>query len=34
MHMFPRRVLAVGVVWGLVELIIATVVGAWAYTEA
>jgi len=34
MHMFPRRVLAVGVVWGLVELLIATVAGAWVYTEA
>jgi len=34
MHMFPRRVLAVGVAWGLVELIMATVAGAWLYTEA
>ena len=34
MHMFPRRVLAVGLVWGLVEIIVATIAGAWVYSEA
>jgi hypothetical protein len=33
MHMFPRRLIAIGLVWGLVEVIVATIAGAWAYTE-
>ena len=33
MHMFPRRLIAVGLVWGLAEIIIATIVGAWVYRE-
>jgi len=31
---FPTNALLIGIVWGLVEYIIATVAGAWAYTEA
>lgn len=34
MHLFPRRAMAIGLVWGLVEIIVAGVAGAWAYTEA
>jgi len=34
MDLFPARLLAIGVVWGLVELVVATVAGAWAYKEA
>jgi hypothetical protein len=31
MHLFSRRLLAIGVVEGFVELIVATLVGAWIY---
>ena len=34
MHVFPRKAMAIGVVWGLVEILVAGVAGAWAYTEA
>ena len=34
MGIFPRNMLMTGLVWALVELIIATVAGAWAYKEA
>ena len=30
---FPRNMLMTGLVWSLVELIVATVAGAWAYKE-
>ena len=31
---FPRNMLMTGLIWGLVEYIVATVVGAWLYKEA
>src|ERR1700674_1561410 len=31
---FPRRVLLVDTVWGLFEIVIAAVAGAWLYSEA
>ncbi|MGA2325923.1 MAG: hypothetical protein ABSH05_06510 [Bryobacteraceae bacterium] len=34
MHIFPRRLLALGLVAGLVEALVATVLGAWLYKEA
>lgn len=34
MHVFPRKAMAIAVVWGLVEIVVAGVAGAWAYTEA
>ena len=30
----PMNMLIIGLVWGLVEYIIATIAGAWVYTEA
>jgi len=33
MGLFPQKVLMTGLVWGLVELIIATMAGAWLYKE-
>jgi len=33
MHMFPRRMLAMGVLWGLFEIVIATIAGASVYRE-
>ena len=33
MHVFPRKAMAISVVWGLPEIIIAGIAGAWAYTE-
>ena len=33
MDLFPRDMIILGVVWGLVEVIIAGIAGAWAYTE-
>jgi len=32
-HLFPRRLIAIGVLWGLPEIVIAGIAGAWAYTE-
>jgi hypothetical protein len=32
-HLFPRRMLVVQTVWGLVELMIAASAGAWLYRE-
>lgn len=32
--LFPAKLLAIGCVWGLVELVVATVAGGWAYKEA
>ena len=34
MQLFPTRMLVLGLVWGLLELAIAGVAGAWVYTEA
>jgi hypothetical protein len=34
MGMFPARMIAIAVIWGLFELVIATVAGAWVYHEA
>lgn len=33
MGLFPTRLLLIGVVWGLVELLVAAVAGAWLYRE-
>lgn len=33
MQLFPTRMLVIGTVWGLFEVVIAGVAGAWAYTE-
>ena len=33
-NLFPRRMLVVQTVWGLVELMIAATAGAWLYREA
>ncbi|MFQ5926703.1 MAG: hypothetical protein ACE5MH_04635 [Terriglobia bacterium] len=30
---FPTRLLVIGIVWGVVQLVVATVAGAWAYKE-
>jgi hypothetical protein len=32
--LFPKNILMTATIWGLVELIIATVIGAWLYREA
>ena len=34
MGMFPARMIAIGMIWGLVELVVAAVAGAWVYHEA
>ena len=34
MHVFPRKAMAISLVWGLGEIIVAGIAGAWAYTEA
>lgn len=34
MHVLPRKALAISVCWGVVEIIVASIAGAWAYTEA
>jgi hypothetical protein len=34
MGLFPQRLMVIGTVWGLVEVVVATIAGAWAYTEA
>ena len=34
MGMFPVRLLAIALLWGLVELLVAGMAGAWVYTEA
>jgi uncharacterized protein (DUF2062 family) len=33
MGMFPTRLIAIGLVWGLAEVLIAAVAGAWLYHE-
>ena len=34
MGLFPWRMVTIAVIWGLFELVIATVAGAWVYQEA
>ncbi len=34
MGIFPEGLMTIAVVWGLAEVVIASVVGAWLYTEA
>ena len=34
MNLFPRDMIILTSIWGLVEVVIAGVAGAWAYTEA
>jgi len=34
MGMFPQNMMITGLVWSLVELVLATIVGAWLYKEA
>jgi hypothetical protein len=34
MNLFPRRMMAVATVWGLGEVVIAGIAGAWLYKEA
>lgn len=33
MNIFPRRMMVIGTVWGLVEVVVAGLAGAWLYTE-
>jgi hypothetical protein len=33
MGVFPAKVMVVGTVWGLVEIIVASIAGAWVYKE-
>jgi len=33
MGMYPLQVAAVGTIWGLVEIVLGSIVGAWVYTE-
>ncbi len=33
-NLFPRNLMILTTVWGLVEVVIAGIAGAWAYTEA
>jgi hypothetical protein len=33
MNLFPRSIVIFGIVWGLVEVIIAGIAGAWLYSE-
>jgi hypothetical protein len=33
MGLFPARFLVIATIWGLVEVIVAGIAGAWAYTE-
>ena len=33
MGLFPTRIIAIGMVWGLGELLVAAVAGAWLYQE-
>jgi hypothetical protein len=34
MHVFPTTAMCISLVWGLPEIIIAGIAGAWAYTES
>jgi hypothetical protein len=33
MQIFPSNVIAVGVIWGLVEIVLGSIAGAWLYRE-
>lgn len=33
LHLFPRHIMAIGLVVGLVEVLVGTVAGAWLYRE-
>ena len=33
LQIFPSNLVAIGVAWGLVEIILASIAGAWLYTE-
>jgi hypothetical protein len=33
MGIYPTHIAAIGVVWGLVEIVLASIAGAWLYTE-
>jgi hypothetical protein len=33
MELFPASLIIIGLIWGLIELPIAAVVGAWLYKE-
>jgi hypothetical protein len=33
MGVFPAKVMAVGTVWGLAEIVVASIAGAWVYKE-
>jgi len=32
-NIFPRGLIAIGTIWGLVEIVVAAVAGAWLYVE-
>jgi hypothetical protein len=32
-NIFPRRMMVIGTVWGLVEVVVAGLAGAWLYSE-
>ena len=34
LQMFPTKLLVIGLIWGLPEIIIATIAGAWVYQES
>jgi hypothetical protein len=34
MGLFPQKLITIGLVWGLVEFIVAAIVGGWLYKEA
>jgi pimeloyl-ACP methyl ester carboxylesterase len=34
MDLFPAKLMVIGTVWGLVEVIVAGVAGSWVYTES
>ncbi len=34
MELFPTKLITWGLVWGVVEIVVASVAGAWAYKEA
>lgn len=33
MGLFPAKILTIGLIWGLVEIVIAAIAGAWLYQE-
>jgi hypothetical protein len=33
MQIFPMDLIMVGVIWGLVEIVLASIAGAWFYRE-